>query len=485
MEKVTEQFDYSDVPKASSYNGKLSIPVKLGYGSTSIADATAYNFVAVFFLFFLTNIAGISPGISGIIVLIAVVWDSITDPIIGYLSDKTNSRFGRRRPYLIISVIPLIVALGLMFTNFDLSSTAKVIYYILITICFWTAYTLFTIPYFALGAEMTSNYDERTSLRTFAFVGNMAGNFIGMVSPLFIVQFFQGMGQTEENSWSFTAVLLGILSGLTIVVTWISTKGKELNITKVDIVVKDNIFKSLKEILKLKAYRHIIFAAACYLFGYALFQGNLMYFMTYYLGIGEAAMSSVLLTIVISGILFSPIVLKFSKVYEKKTVYVFCLLTTGILMILFQFIGMQSFRMLIVYAVIFTIGSAAYWQLIFSLVYDVSEVDEYHHGRRREGMLTSFVGFSAKLASAFSAIVLGGILQFTGFQPNLAEQSAPVLSGIKFAFTLLPGLFMVLSAVIIIFYPITRERFGLLTQVLENKRQGKPYTTEGIEKLLK
>jgi len=149
---------------------KVGLRMKLGYAIGQMSDSVGFNVFYFFFLYFLTDFAGVAPAIAGVISLIAVFWDAVTDPIIGHMSDHLRSRYGRRRPFMIGALVPYTLSMVLLFANVDLPGGLKVVYYIAVAMLYWTAYTCYVIPYFALGAELTGDFNERTSLRVWASV---------------------------------------------------------------------------------------------------------------------------------------------------------------------------------------------------------------------------------------------------------------------------------------------------------------------------
>jgi len=145
---------------------KLSISALLGYAAGQLGCSIPFNTYMYFFLFFLTNAAGVRPGTAGVISLIAVLWDAITNPIVGTISDNIRSKYGRRRPFMLAGSVPLGVTLILVFiVPGGLSEGQFIAYYVIMAVIFHTVNTVVVIPYFSLGAELTQDYDERTKLR--------------------------------------------------------------------------------------------------------------------------------------------------------------------------------------------------------------------------------------------------------------------------------------------------------------------------------
>ena len=135
---------------------------KLGYASGIVSESVLYNMFYTYFLVFLTDIVGINPALAGTISMVSIIWDGITDPFIGHVTDKDGID---KRKILKAAIIPMAILFVLAFSSFSFISSFKVVYYLIAAILFWIAYTMYTIPYYAICAEMTSDYDERTNIR--------------------------------------------------------------------------------------------------------------------------------------------------------------------------------------------------------------------------------------------------------------------------------------------------------------------------------
>ena len=171
---------------------KVSFAKKIGYSIGGATDTLAYDFVAAFLLFFLTNFTGVSPAWAGAILTIGVIWNMFSDPIVGNLSDRTRTRFGKKRTWLLIAIIPLFVSYLLLFTKISgLSSGATNIYFLCMTLLFWLSYSCFSIPYYSMGASMTGDNEERTKIRMLAQIIQYIGVFFSTVAPTMFVSFFE------------------------------------------------------------------------------------------------------------------------------------------------------------------------------------------------------------------------------------------------------------------------------------------------------
>ena len=207
---------------------KLSVKTKLGFASASLADGLCYVLFYSFFLLFLTDYAGVDPAWAGTISLIVVLWDAITDPVMGYISDNWKSQRGRRRPFILYGILPWVVSVVLMFVNISFNEVGKFSYYLFMAMLFWTAYTICLVPYNALGAELTDDYSERASLRLFAQLFSSAGTMIAGVFTLLLVEVFSSVFDVDEKgAWLYVAVLFAILSFVSLIVTWFAMKGHD------------------------------------------------------------------------------------------------------------------------------------------------------------------------------------------------------------------------------------------------------------------
>ena len=174
---------------------QVSFAKKVGYSVGGATDTLAYDFVAAFLLFFLTNFTGVNPAWAGAILTIGVVWNMFSDPIVGNLSDKTKTRFGKKRTWLLIAIIPLFVSYLLLFTKIGgLSTAATNVYFLIMTLLFWLSYSCFSIPYYSMGASLTSDNEERTKIRMLAQIVQYIGVFFSTVAPTMFVSFFKSGG---------------------------------------------------------------------------------------------------------------------------------------------------------------------------------------------------------------------------------------------------------------------------------------------------
>lgn len=445
---------------------KTTLAEKIGYGFASLGDATAYGFIGVFLLFFLTTIAGISPGIAGTIAAIGAGWNAIVNPIMGYVADKVNTRFGRRRPMMLVFSVPLALGMFLVFTNVEMAANLKPIYYGVLVMIYWTGYTGFFVPYLALGADYTSDYDDRTVLRLFGSFFNMIGATLAMVMPTLLVEFFENYGFSTEKSWSATALLLGLISALTIVITALASKNKDLpcrDMSSEKIHIKDaaiSIVKEYSQVAMLKPMKYLIFASLFSLVAYTMIMSDMVYLFTYNMGLEAGKISACLLTRTILGAAFIPLVGKLVLKFDKRETLIGFYLLGTVGMCIVRFAGLPQNVMLPAYLVFGTVCTAIYWQIMPGVFYDMCEYDKVTTGKNRTATIVSFQGLVEALAVGIGGQILGLILENAGFDGDLTVQSENALLWIENAGTIIPVMFLIGAAAALYKYPINKNVYN-------------------------
>lgn len=468
---------------------KLGFKKSLSYGMGAIGEGIGYNFFYSYFIFFLINIAGINPAMAGTVSLIAVFWDAITDPIIGSMSDRCKSKRGRRTPFIKYGSIFLGISLALMFVNVNLPPAAKVIYYIIINIAYWTFLTSAVIPHIALGSELTDNFEERTNLRTYAnFLMNI-GMMIAISGSLMIVRFFSGILGSESLGWTATGVLFAVIVATVYNFCCAAVRDfepKNPNLIEGHIPEKlsfKSVFSGYVKALKVKPFNKLLTITFSVNFAVGVGTSLMIYLYTYVFHYTEAKTSFMLLlttlfllfTTVMAGVL--------ANRFGKKQMMVFGMICYALcFLMLLVFPAKDSTAYL--YILFYGIGNATYWTLIYSMSYDTALIEKFKSGNSPDGLYTSMIGFFMKAGSAVGMWVTGIVLTVIGFNAGVAEQTSETILGLKLSFGIIPSAILVAAIVAAILYSLTKEKYDLLLKAAEQKEAGQPYQTEGLEKLL-
>lgn len=465
-------------------SAKLTFREKLGYGIATAGDGAVYNFVGIYFLFFLTTVAGINPGKAGTISSVALFASAFFTIFIGFFSDNSKCKTGRRRPYIKAGLPFLFISFVAMFTNVSIDGNIKVLYYGLLAIIFWLSYAMFYVPYTALGAEITDDYDDRTRIRTYAVTCNSIGNYFGMVFPLLIVAFFTGIGTSDSIAWTFTATVSGIFSVLTISFMLKQTKGKEIIIPAEDRQKQKNIFKDYIDVIKVKPCKYLLISIIFAIIGYTIFNGSVAYFITYNLGLPESYTSTIFLVMCIVAIIYAPIVNKLAIKKGKRSAYIIAMLGSAALMIVLKLIGVESQTMLLVLAAVYGIGGAGYWQLMSAVIYDLTEIVELKYGKRNEGTLSSLQSVFQQIGTSLGMLITGWLLNLSGFDGALSVQSQGTLSAIEMLLTVLPAVGFILGAVMMYLFPVTKGKYELVQTALKDKKRTGEFCKDGLGRII-
>ncbi|MBR5315950.1 MAG: MFS transporter [Firmicutes bacterium] len=465
---------------------KLKFRTKLSYGIGGLADNALFTLIETFLLFFLTTVAGVEPATAGTILAVGCLWEAFCGPISGFLSDNIETRYGKRKPFLLAAAIPTAVVTTLLFTNIEMDYTAKVIYYGVMTLLFWWCFAVFFVPYITWGSELTEDYNERTVLRSYAYVFNQVGKGLGTVMPTILVGIMMGAGISLSRSWSTVGLIVGVASGAALLICALTIKESDnpnfvKDPNKEKVLTLHNIkhmFLSYFSIIKLRPIRYLIGASLLYLIANTVFMSDMVYFYTYNMGMSALAISGVTLFMTVFGIVLTPLVAKVSEKTDKKTAFIIGLVMTGAVQIVGRFFPIDASWSIWVMGTFFTIGNTCYWQLMPSMIYDVCDADELASGKKRSGEVVSLQALSESVSAAAGVQLLGIILQAAGFSDTVAVQSDLALTWINNSYSWIPGLCTLVVAVILMRYPINRKNYEHILEGVEKRRRGEEVNME-------
>lgn len=452
--------------------GKTTFKDKLGYGIASMGDAVGYSLTGTFLLFFLTTVAGMSPGIAGTITAVGAVWNAVVNPVIGYFADKVTTRFGRRRPLIFVFTIPLMLTMFLLFTDIQMPMTIKPLYYGFLLMLYWTSYTGFVVPYLALGVDYTSDYDDRTVLRLFGSFFNMVGSMFAMVMPTMIVEAIQGFGFTVGQAWSMTGLLLGIITLITNMVTVVAAKHKDV-CSEEELAAKGtahslDIIKEYISVAMLKPMRPLIVASLTALIGYTMIMADVVYYLTFNIGMTAVQISGVMLAKTIIGAIFIPIVGKLIAMTDRRDTLMGAYILGSIGLCLIRFITFPDDISLAIYILFISLCTSVYWQVMPGVFYDVCEYDRIKNGRNRSATIVSFQGLVEALAAGIGGQLLGLVLELAGFAGESAAQTETAQLWIENPTTFIPVIFFVITLVALYKYPLDKRAYN---ELLESEKK--------------
>jgi len=466
-------------------NPKLSIGTKLGYGIGSLGEGLGYCVFYLYFIYFLTDFAGINPALAGTISLLAVFWDAVTDPLVGHLSDHSRNPKGKRRPLIAKACVPLGLMIFLLFTDWSSFGVGlKVAYFFVVNVFFWLAFTLVDIPYMTLGGEITDNPDEKVSLRSYATIFYYIGFIIAASGTVMLLEKFAALADgNSQRGWSWVAALFGLLTTISYAVSLLATRGKEKGTVVADTEprAKVNIFKSMFESFKIKPYRNLWFYNLFFNIGLIFNTSVLIYLFIYFIGFNQFQISIAYAAYVVMIIIISPLLGKLSVKAGNKVALIVSLVTITADYFLFKVVPLNGVTIFIMQIAI-ALGNVGFFVCSYAMIYEIADVSILRTGFRNDGVLMAFYQFSYKIATAIGMWLVGIFLSYYKYDATAEQLSDFTLNGIRNMATVIPGLFCLVAIPFLLWYPLSPANLQRLKNLIGAKGEGKD--NELIGKLL-
>jgi glycoside/pentoside/hexuronide:cation symporter, GPH family len=443
---------------------RLSRLNKIMYGVGDSGFSLSLTIVTAYFAIFLTDVVGVKPAIAAAAIFIGRSWDYINDPLIGHISDRTRSRWGRRRPFLLFGAIPFALAFALMWVRPPITGdVALAVYYAVVYIIFDAAATFVYMPYFALTPELTEDYDERTSLTTYRMFFSIVGSLVAFTVPLLIVGKF-----SPENAPRvlLMGAIFAVVSSLPLFIVFFGTKERPENM-KLD---QPRLVDSLKAAIK---NRPFIFSAVIFLVTWAsmdILQTSLLYFLKYVVQ-REAQSDLIMAVIFITAMCALPFWEKASRHWNKRYAYIAGIAFWAVVqLVMISLSSSTSLAILLGLCVLAGIGIGAAHVLPWSIIPDAIEWDEWQTGERHEGIFYSLVTLLQKIGSSIAIPMVLLLLDRSGYIPNAIQQPASALWGIRIIIGPVPAVMLCTGIIFAALYPLSRERYNQVVKDLEERR---------------
>ena len=451
-------------------NQKLTLGSKFKYGLADLGFALITSAIQFFLLFYYTDVAGINPALAGLALMVGkLTWDAINDPLFGYLSDRTRSRFGRRRIYMLIGAVPLGISAWIMFSL--PKGLTGVSAFLAVLISFWlvdTFHTMTTVPYYAMTPELTRDYNERASLTSVRMIFSVIGYILGAALTTLLAGIFQGIGLNMQQAWSVTGAVFGVIAITTTLITTFSVKERpELAGEPSKIPPIKAIFTSFKN----RPFIILMIAFILSSFSFTVLTALVPYFITYQLDMGEQVSFVLLVMLLMIGIFIIPVKMIADRI-NKGPAYALGLFIASVAVMTSFFLPHEPTPLIYVVAAIAGMGFSAQWVCPWSMLPDVIEYDEKMTGERREGIYYGLWAFLTKFTGALGIAVSGWALGLFGYVPNV-DQTTHALFGIRLFFSIVPAVVILISLPFLIWYPITRKNHAELVKELAERNAAK------------
>jgi glycoside/pentoside/hexuronide:cation symporter, GPH family len=443
-------------------SAKLSLKEKVGYGLGDTASHFVWDMVGFWILIFYTDTFGISAAAAGTIMLIARFWDMVSDPLMGIVADRTNTRWGKFRPYLLWMAIPYSVLAVLTFTTPDFGDTGKVIYAGVTYLLLMTVFTAINLPYSSLGAVMTSDSYERAGLNSYRFIFAFAGQFIVTGSALYLASYF-GKGDMAKG-YQYTLTLFGILSFILFMITFKTTRER----VAPPPAQKANLKADFANLFKNGPWVILFFTGIISFIMFALQNLSIAYYFKYYVGQEQSVqLFNVIGTVaLILGIPFSK---PLAKRFGKRSVFIASSLLSGTFFILLYIPGNDNMYAVYILNILAKFTYAPAVPLLWTMLADTADYSEWKFNRRATGLVFSAATFAQKAGWGIGGALAGWILAMFSFVPNI-EQTPESLTGIKLMISVIPGILYMSCAILLYFYAIDQKTCQIMEDELSARR---------------
>lgn len=484
---------------------KVSMVEKIGY---SMGDGSAnliFQMMMMFQLFFYTDVFGIKATAAGMILLVARIFDAFVDPVVGILSDRTHSRWGKYRPWLIWTAIPFAVFFILAFTTPDLSERGKILYAGITYTLLMSIYSFNNTPYSSLGGVMTSDIKERTSISSVRFVTATIATFVvqGLTLPL-VSKFGQG---NDQRGWFLTISLFAAIGMVLLLITFFSAKER---ITP-PVGQKTSVKQDFKDLIASRPWK-AMFVLTLFLFTtLAMWGSSMSYYFNYFVdktalfdflqnfglvriegetygmwhgfldafgliaqpdhnnvfAVGFSLFNMIGQLITLAGVILLSGYL--SNIFGKRNVFLICLALTALFTGLFFLVAPTSIGLIFAINCLKSLAYAPTIPLLWAMMGDVADYSEWKNHRRATGFVFAGVVFALKAGLGIGGAICGAIVDAFGFVPNVLQSDSAIV-GIRLTSSVIPAATFVIGVIALLFYPITKRSNEKIQSELAQRR---------------
>jgi Na+/melibiose symporter-like transporter len=471
--------------------GKVPRKAKLVYGWADLYGGGALNLVGFYYLIFLTDVVNINPAWAGLIILLSKGWDAVSDPLMGVLTDRTRTRIGKRRPYFIVNIFSVILALLVLWNPaYFPSETARFLYALFAYLFFSTVSTVLMVPYLSMMPLLARDYNERTSLNGYKMAFSFLGGILAAVLPMQIVNSFADI----RHGYLAMALVFGIFFSIPWI--FVSLYFREPD-SRNDPVPEKFRFREFIEPLKIRSFRYVI---GMYLGAFLvldIMSALIAYFITYVLD-RPSDLQIVLGTLIICQLLSMPLVIKISgKIGKNRTT----VLSSMVWIVSIAFIAVTPVHwpayILYIQAAVTGFGVCGSLVMPWTMYPDATDVGFIALGKDCAGSFSGIMTFFRKLASALALFIVGLVLQLSGYlRPvelvtqgarQIMHQTQPgeALLAIRLLLSLAPLLLLSLVSLLALRTPLTRESYGIVRSHVDflQGKGGKDLSEEELAEL--
>lgn len=428
---------------------KIKYREKISYGFGDFACSMFWTLFSMYLLFFYTDVFGITAAAAGTMFLLTRFWDTISDPVMGMIADRTNSRWGKFRPYLLFVAVPFAIVGFITFTTPHLSPDGKLIYAYITYTFMMLVYTAINIPYASMLGVITKDSADRTSLASFRLFGGFTGGLLVTATANSLVEYFK-VNADLASAYQKTISIYAVLAAIFFILTFAGTK-ERLDPS----VVKSSTFKEdLHDLIKNKPWFNMLGSAISVLVFNSLRGTSILYYFRYFVGdqniifFGKVSQGVLASTFMSTGYITSlagvGLAIPVSNKLGKKNTFMLAGIICTVLSIFFFFLPPEQISMIFLINIIISISSSIVFPLIWAMYADVSDYSEWKTGHRATGLVFSSSSMAQKMGWTIGGAISGWILAVFGFEAN-AVQSAESILGIRLMISIFAAVGALLS----------------------------------------
>lgn len=447
---------------------QTTMSAKLAYGSADIYGGGAFLIISILYLVFLTDVVGMNPALAGSIPLIGRLWDAITDPLMGNIVDRTYSKHGSKRFYLLIGSIIGAITFSTLWIAFVSTPQLTYFFHLLMYMLFSTGFTIVMVPYNALLPDMISDYTQRSVFTAYRMIFSAFAAILAGLIPNMMVQ---NLGQNTQQGYLFMGITFGVLFFMSIFFTFAKSWEKPRPV--INTAFKDT-FKESFSVFKNRSFRLFL---GIFLFG----QGSSDFITTlviYFLAVVLAQPQQ--FTFIMSGVLISQLLAMFifqrvlKKTSKKFPIYLgFPIRIIATLSMFFFAYANAPILPIFIASFVSGLGTAASSVTSYAILSDLTDVDYLITSKRRAGVYSGMATFSRKIANGLAIWLIGMLLSYFQYDANAIIPLEITINGIRFMFIVLPVIFMIFTLVFTMKFPITKETYEIISKEIESRELGR------------
>lgn len=458
----------------------ITLKEKIGYGFGDMASSMFWKLFGAYLMIFYTDVFGLSAAMVGTMFLVTRVWDSVFDPIVGMIADRTESRWGKFRPYLLFLAVPFGLIGGLTFYTPPLGDTGKLVYAYVTYSLMMMVYSAINVPYASLLGVMSPQVKERNTLSTYRMMFAYIGSFIALLFFMPMVNQFSGNSHVvahQQHGWMMAAGVIAVVCVCLFLgcFSWTRERVKPINLKQT------SLKRDVKDLFHNRPWWILFGAGVATLVFNSIRDGAVVYYFKYYIVEADFrtfsfwgmsfVLSGLFLSVgqmanIVGVVLAAPVS---NKIGKKKT-FVGAMLLAAVMSIAFFWLDKDDLVLIFILQCLISVCAGSIFPLLWSMYADCTDYSELSTGNRTTGLIFSASSMSQKLGWAIGTAVTGWLLAFFGFQANM-EQSAETIQGIKMFLSWLPAAAALLSVLFMAYYPLGEQAVKTIIGQLNLKRE--------------